>query len=188
LSPFTFFKWLAETSWSVRLHESHYAYPLVESVHVWGMSVFFGLALLFDLRLLGWTMRRVPVSEMSRRLLPWTVIAFVVMVASGLLLLFAIPLRTYQNIFFRAKMLMLALAGLNVWIFNSKVYRRVQTWDVSAKPPRAARFAGALSIVLWVAIIISGRMIAYNWFDCDTQPPAIMSSLEGCRVTPGPGN
>jgi hypothetical protein len=152
------------------------------------MSVFFGLALLFDLRLLGWTMRRVPVSEMSRRLLPWTVAAFVVMVASGSLLLLAIPLRTYQNIFFRTKMVMLALAGVNVWIFNSRTYRRVEKWDLSVSPPRAARVAGALSIVLWIGFIISGRMIAYNWFDCDTRPSAIMRSIEGCRVTPGSGN
>jgi len=167
----------------VRLHESHYAYPLIESVHVWCMAAFFGLALLFDLRLLGWTMRRVPVSEMSRRLLPWTVVAFVVMVLSGSLLLFAIPLRTYQNIFFRTKMLMLALAGLNVWIFSSRVYRRVETWDLDALPPRAARVAGALSIALWIAVIVSGRMIAYNWFDCDTQPhSAIIRSLAGCTT------
>jgi hypothetical protein len=86
------------------------------------MAVFFGLALLFDLRLLGWTMRRVPVSEISRRILPWMVATFAVMVLSGSLLLFAIPLRTYQNIFFRAKMLALALAGLNIWIFHSKIY------------------------------------------------------------------
>lgn len=58
MSLLTFFKWLSETAWSVRLHESHYAYPLIESIHVWGMSVFFGLALLFDLRPLGWTTRR----------------------------------------------------------------------------------------------------------------------------------
>jgi hypothetical protein len=188
LSPLTFFHWLSETSWSVRLHESHYAYPLIESVHVWGMSVFFGLALLFDLRLLGWTMRRVPVSEMSRRLLPWTVLAFVVMVASGSLLVYAIPLRTYQNLFFRTKMILLALAGLNVWIFNSKVYRRIEAWDLAARPPRAARFAGGLSIVLWIGVIVSGRMIAYNWFDCDTNSPAIVQSLEGCRVPADSGN
>jgi hypothetical protein len=183
-----FFRWLSETTWSVRLHESHYAYPLIESVHVWAMSVFFGLALLFDLRLLGWTMRRVPASEMSRRLLPWTVVAFVVMVLSGSLLLFAIPLRTYQNIFFRAKMLTLALAGLNVWIFNSNVYQRVGTWDLDASPPRAARVAGALSIALWIVVIVSGRMIAYNWFDCDRQPrSAIIRTLAGCPA-PDSGN
>lgn len=182
------FEWLAQSSWSVRLHQSHYAYPLIESIHVWCMSVFFGLAMLFDLRLLGWTMRRVPVSEMSRRLLPWTVLAFALMVASGSLLLYAIPLRTYQNLFFRTKMLLLALAGLNVWIFNSKVYCRVGAWELARRPPRTARLAGGLSIVLWIGVIISGRMIAYNWFDCDTNPPPIVRSLEGCKVTPSSGN
>ena len=62
---------------------------------------------MFDLRLLGWTMRTLPVSEVSRRLLPWTVVGFVIMVMSGTLLFIAIPLRTYQNIFLRAKMVML---------------------------------------------------------------------------------
>ena len=67
-------------------------------------------------------------------------------------------------------MVMLLLAGLNVWIFHSGVYRRVATWDVASVPPRAARVAGALSLVLWICIVLSGRMIAYNWFDCDRQP------------------
>jgi hypothetical protein len=176
-----FFGWLADSSWSVNLHESRYAYPLIESIHVWALCVFIGLAVLFDLRLLGWTMRRVPVSEMSRRLLPWTVAGFAVMIVSGMLLFSAIPLRSYQNIFFRIKMLMLTLAGLNVWIFHSKVYRRVATWDLDAAPPRAARIAGALSLALWIGIIVSGRMIAYNWFDCDKQPqPAIVNFLTSC--------
>ena len=165
-----FFGRLGDSSWSVSLHESRYAYDLIESVHVWTLCLFFGLAVMFDLRLLGWTMRSVPVSEVSRRLLPWTVVGFVIMVISGTLLFLAIPLRSYQNIFFRAKMLMLTLAGLNVWIFHSGVYQRVASWDVASAPPRAARVAGALSLVLWVCIVLSGRMIAYNWFDCDRQP------------------
>jgi hypothetical protein len=111
------------------------------------------------------------------------------MVLSGSALLFAIPLRTYQNIFFRAKMLMLAIAGLNIWIFNSSVYRRVESWDLGSKPPRTARLAGALSIFLWVMVIISGRMIAYNWFDCDTHSGApLIRTLEGCPVTTAHGN
>ncbi len=86
------------------------------------MCLFFGLAVMFDLRLLGWTMRKVPVSEFARRLLPWTMAGFVIMVISGTLLFYAIPVRSYQNIFFRFKMILLLLAGLNVWIFHSRVY------------------------------------------------------------------
>jgi hypothetical protein len=176
-----FFSRLADSSWSVGLHESRYAYDLIESVHVWTLCLFFGLAVMFDLRLLGWTMRTVPVSEVARRLLPWTVVGFVSMVTSGTLLFLAIPLRSYQNIFFRTKMVMLLLAGLNVWIFHSGVYRRVATWDAASVPPRAARVAGALSLALWVCIVLSGRMIAYNWFDCDRQPQRpIVNFLTSC--------
>jgi len=180
-SLLAFFSRLGDSSWSVGLHESRYAYDLIESVHVWTLCLFFGLAVMFDLRLLGWTMRSVPVSEVARRLLPWTVAGFVVMVISGTLLFTAIPLRSYQNIFFRAKMIMLLVAGLNVWIFHSGIYRRVITWDAASVPPRAARVAGAVSLVLWVCIVLSGRMIAYNWFDCDHQPQRpIINFLTSC--------
>jgi hypothetical protein len=184
MSPLAFFGWLADSSWSVDLHESQYAYSIIESIHVWALSVFFGLVAMFDLRLLGWTMRKVPVSEVIRRLLPWTIAAFVIMVISGTLLFFAIPLRSYQNIFFRGKMLLLLLAGLNVWIFHARVFPKVATWDVEGVPPRAARVAGALSLVLWIGVVFSGRMIAYNWFDCDRQPQAaIINFLTSCEPT-----
>src|ERR1700716_3210480 len=138
-----FFEQLGESSWSVGLHESELAYSVIESFHVWALCLFFGTTVMFDLRLLGWTMRRVPVSEVVGRLLPWTIAGFVLMVISGSLLFFAIPLRSYQNIFFRGKMLLLLLAGLNVWIFHSRVYPKVAASDFVGVPPRAARVAGA---------------------------------------------
>jgi hypothetical protein len=184
MSLLTFFEWLADSPWSVELHESQYAYSIIESVHVWVMSVFFGLVVMFDLRLLNWTFRKVPVSEFNRRVLPWTITAFVIMVISGTLLFYAIPLRSYQNIFFRTKMLLLLLAGLNVWFFHTRIYPAVANWDVEASPPRAARVAGALSLVLWVCIVVAGRMIAYNWFDCDRQPQsALINFLTSCDAT-----
>jgi uncharacterized protein YacL len=184
MSPLDFFSQLADTSWSVELHESQYAYSILESVHVWTMAVFFGLVAMFDLRLLGLIMRTVPVSEVVRRLLPGTIVAFVIMVITGTLLFYAIPVRSYQNIFFRTKMIMLLLAGLNVWIFHSRVFPTVAKLDVDRMTPRAARVAGAVSIILWTSVIVSGRMIAYNWFDCDRQPqPAIINFLTSCVPT-----
>jgi hypothetical protein len=87
------------------------------------------------------------------------------MVVSGVLLFYAIPVRTYQNIFFRLKVLMLILAGLNAWVFHSTVYRRVAKWDVDPVTPKRAKLAGAVSLFLWAGIVTAGRMIAYNWFD-----------------------
>jgi hypothetical protein len=173
-------QWLAATEWSVALHESVYAYPIVESIHVWALCVFLGMAIMLDLRLVGLIMRDVPVSQVARRLLPWTVGGFAVMIASGILLFYAIPVRTYQNIFFRAKLVMLVLAGINAWVFHATIWRRVASWDRDAITPRAARFAGMASLVLWAGIVFAGRMIAYNWFDCAKHPPRVVYELAGC--------
>src|SRR5215471_4985095 len=143
-----FFEQLGDSPWSVALHESEIAYSLIESFHVWAMCLFFGMTVMFDLRLLGWTMRKVPVSEVIRRLQPWTILGFVLMVISGTILFYAIPVRSYQNLFFRAKMLMLLLAGLNIIIFHSRVFPSVAKWDADAVPPKVARVAGAVSLVL----------------------------------------
>jgi hypothetical protein len=184
MSLLAFFQRLADSPWSIGLHESQYAYPIVESIHVWGLCLFFGTVVMFDLRLLGWMMRSVPVSEVVGRLLPWTIAGFIIMVLSGSLLFFAIPVRSYQNIFFRGKMLLMLLAALNVWLFHSRIYPKVIAWDSSGVPPREARVAGAVSLVLWTGILFSGRMIAYNWFDCDRQPQlAIINFLTSCTAT-----
>jgi hypothetical protein len=169
MSLLGFCQWLEKTPWSVALHESLWVYPIVESLHVLTLSLFLGTAVMLDLRLLGLTMRRVPVSEAARQLLPWTAAGFALMVISGALLFYAIPVRTYLNIFFRIKVVMLILSGLNVWCFHSTVYRRVAEWDLDPVPPRGARVAAALSLLLWAGIVVAGRMIAYNWFD----PPGV---------------
>ena len=180
-SLLAFFSRLGDSSWSVGLHESRYAYDLIESVHVWTLCLFFGLAVMFDLRLLGWTMRSVPVSEVARRLLPWTVVGFVFMVISGTLLFTAIPVRSYQNIFFRTKMVMLLLAGLNVGNVHSRVHRPVAMCNVTNVAPSSAGVAGAFPFVLWLCIVLAGRMIAYNWFDCDRQPQRpIINFMTSC--------
>jgi len=188
MSLLGFAKWLADTPWSIALHESLYGYPIVESIHVWALCLFVGMAIVLDLRLTGLSFTKIPVSEVARRILPWTTFGFVVMVISGVLLFYAIPVRSYQNIFFRVKLVLLVIAGLNVWIFNSGVYLRIQAWDRDPIPPARARFAGFASLALWVLIIFCGRMIAYNWFDCDKQPqPHVINTLAGCELeTPAP--
>jgi hypothetical protein len=87
------------------------------------------------------------------------------MAISGALLFYAIPVRTYENIFFRIKAAMLLLAGLNALVFHSSIWLKVHEWDVDLHPPRRARLAGALSLTFWAVIVVCGRMIAYGWFD-----------------------
>jgi hypothetical protein len=174
---------LAETPWSVALHESLWVWPLLESSHVLTLALFAGSAMLFDLRLTGRVLGTVPAETVMERLLPWTRVGFAIMLATGLLLFYATPVRNFQNIFFRAKMALMLLAGLNVWLFHRGIYRQVHDWGDARMPPRAAQFAGYASLVLWAGIIISGRLIAYNWFDCDIQPqPDFINWAAGCIV------
>jgi hypothetical protein len=164
-SLYRFVVWLDKTSWSVALHQSIWVYPIIESVHVLTLCLFLGLALMLDLRLVGVSLKRIPVTEVANRLLPWTVLGFIVMVTTGVLLFYGIPLRTYRNIFFRLKIAMLILAGLNVWYFHTGIYKKVAVWDMDERPPAKARMAGSVSLALWAGIVVGGRFIAYNWFD-----------------------
>jgi hypothetical protein len=163
---FRFFEWLGNTSWSIALHESRYVFLLVLMIHVLTLSVFVGTAAMIDLRLLGKTMTRVPVSQVVTRLLPWSEAGFLVMVITGALLFYAAPVARYENVFFRLKMAALLIAVMNVWVFRRTIYRRVDDWDLDPVPPRSVRMVGSLSLILLAIIITAGRMMAYQdyWF------------------------
>ena len=176
-----FLEWLATTPGSIALHESLHAYQIVSTIHVVTLSLFVGTAVMLDLRLLGGMLPGVPVSEVAGRLRPWTMAGFLLMVLSGALLFYANPVPRYQDLFFRAKMVLLVLAAVNAWVFHARVCRNIAEWDGDPVPPRAVRRTGGAALVVWGALIVSGRMIAYDWFDCDRQPqPAIVNVLAGC--------
>ena len=168
------------------LLESLYMWNWVESVHVLSIALFVGTAIMMDLRLVGLAFKGVPASEFTGRMLPWTRVGFFISVATGLVIFYSNPLRYWHNVFFRVKLVMLVLAGLNVWFFHSRIHKRVSEWDVEPVPPRAAKVAGVVSILAWAMVVVTGRMIAYNWFDCDLQPqPDWVNWLASCALETG---
>ena len=177
----SFLEWLGQTPWSIALLESQYVWPFVESTHVLTLAVFMGTAAVNDLRLLGLGYRRIPAGEVTTQLLRITRLAFGAMVLTGLLIFYSNPVHYYHNIFFRIKAILLLIAGVNIALFHGRIHRSVAEWQHAARPPRAARLAGAVSLVAWAGIIICGRLIAYNWFDCDTPPqPPLVNWAAGC--------
>ncbi|HEX4074339.1 MAG TPA: DUF6644 family protein [Candidatus Acidoferrales bacterium] len=156
-----FLQWLHDTQLSTTMRESIWAEPLVETIHVLTLTLFLGFAVLLDLRLLGVCMRRRKVSEVLQQLNPFLFAGFAIMIVSGLLLFSGDPPAFWGTTFFKAKMIFLVLAGLNVLIFNATIGRKVAEWDMAAKTPSAAKAAAIVSIVLWVAIVAAGRAIAY---------------------------
>lgn len=173
--------WLAATEGSIALHESLYMYPLVESMHVIAIMLFAGTIAMVDLRLLGRAFADTPVSEMTARILPWTVVGFAVMVVTGLLLFYAVPVRTWHSVWFRLKVLLLVTAAINVWVFHRRVKRDRARWDQETILPRGARISAAISLVVWAGVIVAGRMIAYDWADCGKPQPAWITWFAQCQ-------
>ena len=69
-----FILWLDTHEWSTAIHESFFVYPIIESTHVLTLCLFVGTLIMVDLRLLGLGLVNTPVSEVTRRVLPWTLI------------------------------------------------------------------------------------------------------------------
>jgi hypothetical protein len=92
---------------------------------------------------------------------PWLFGGFAVMLVTGLLLFSADPVAFYSTIFFKLKMIMLLLAGVNVLVFNKTLGQRMGEWDAAPTTPVGVKVTGLLSLVLWVSIVAAGRGIAY---------------------------
>ncbi len=161
----SFFEWVDTFESSIWLREAAYSYPLLLTAHVVTMCLFAGLIIMMDLRLVGWGNLRTPISQMQKRLFPWQMVGFVSNAISGFILVYSQPMRYYGKIFFWIKMGLVILAGVNAIYFHLTTYRSVAEWDNDRVLPSAARWAGALGLFLWVAVIIFGRLTPYNWLD-----------------------
>lgn len=175
-----FARWLDSFSSSTALHESLYMYGWIESTHVLTLTVFLGMLFIIDLRMLGLTFTGVPASTIADRLdLPMK-IGMTVMVISGFILYFAIPVRSTQSIWFRIKVVLMIGAIVNALIFRRKMQAAHGSWDNDPKAPKDLRVGAALSLGLWSGVVITGRTIAYDWYDCFQQLPYFMYWAAGC--------
>lgn len=173
-------RWLDAQSWSTQLHESYYMYAWVESTHVLTLMVFLGMLCVIDLRMLGLIFPSVPASTVAARLDRPMMIGFAVMVITGFVLYYAIPVRTTQSVWFRLKVVLLIAAGINAWLFRNRMRASVDRWDTDPKPPRNIRVGAMLSLLLWSGVVIAGRTIAYDWYDCNKPLPEFTYWIAGC--------
>lgn len=155
-------RWLEDTWWATAVRESGYVYPFVEGSHVMALALSVGAVLWFDLRLLGWTMRDDRVSDVFNQVRPWMFVGFAVMFVTGALLFAARATDAYESSYFRLKLALLVLGGVNIVLFHTTIDRHRDEWDADGRPPARARLAGGLSLALWFAIIAVGRIMAYN--------------------------
>ena len=139
------------------MRDGAWLYPIVETVHIVGFSVLVGAVAMFDLRLLGFG-RSLPVQALARHLLPWSWCALLLIVPSGLLMFSTHP-ELLDNRAFLLKLALIAAAGVNALVFHLGPWRAASRWP--AFPPPWARLHATLSLLLWVAVIACGRLLAY---------------------------
>jgi hypothetical protein len=156
--------WLEETSIALWVKESQYGFAIVVAVHILSLMLSVGMLVWFDLRLLGVSMLRIPVSRLYRRLMPWILTGFALMFCSGGILLAAYATAALGNIYFQLKVVAMLLAGVNAVLYHRYTERHIARWDEALRPPRAARAAGLISIVLWASVILAGRAMSYTIF------------------------
>jgi hypothetical protein len=141
------------------LRLSSYGYPLVNAGHIVGIALLFGAIVPLDLRLLGfWP--SVPVAALSRILVPVAITGLMLAVVTGSLL-FSVGAVKYAGLgIFQLKMLLVLAATGNALLLS-----RVPGWTGEAPEGPGSRwriaFAAGLSIALWLAVILCGRIVAY---------------------------
>jgi hypothetical protein len=149
-SPFA--EWCWNLPLSIAIRSAPWPFPVLEILHIAGLLLVFGTVLIVDLRLLGMVLRREPGGQVSGDLMRWAWPGFGVQVLTGPLLFIANSRKFYDSGFFRAKLVMLAVAIA----FHFIVVRRI---SASVEAGGRARLAGAVSLALWAAVIVSGLSI-----------------------------
>jgi hypothetical protein len=182
----TFLASLESSALAARIRDSLYIFPLIESTHVLALAMVFGTIAIVDFRLLGIASSRRPFSRIASDTLKWTWMAFLVTAATGALMFITNAGVYYHNFFFRTKMLMLVLAGINMLFFELTAGRTVQRWDKAPAAPLMGRATALLSLAIWITVIFLGRWIGFTTTRATVAPPPPTINLED--LFPGESN
>ena len=166
MSLLSFALWIQSTTFFTELRLSSYVYPIVLTGHIVGIAVFGGAVLVTDLRLLGWALQKYPIAAIAEQLRPLKRAGFVLVAICGLLMLGSKAEEYYFNVFFRWKLIFLALVAVHALVFRGSVYGKLEEIDQAPHIPARAKAAAWLSLTLWIGLIIMGRAIGF------VEPPA----------------
>ena len=151
--------WLEQSVLAHTIRQWLWLYPTIESLHLLGLALLFGSIVMFDLRLLGFS-RQLWITDMAQHLLPWSYLGFAIAATTGFLLFTVDANQLAANPAFRLKLLLLTATGINAALFHFH-YRSVRLWNRGVVTPWAVRAIAAVSLLLWVGVIVCGRLIAY---------------------------
>src|ERR1051325_6378929 len=114
-----FFQWCDSTWLAETIRDSRLYFPIIETFHLFALTILLGAVIVLDLRLCGLIMRKQPVRQVAEDLSPWAFWSLVIILGSGLLLFLSEALKCYASKPFQVKMLFLFPA----LIFHYTIYR-----------------------------------------------------------------
>lgn len=151
-----FFEWCESTGLGLMIRESVWVFPVIEAVHLLGLSLLGGALLIVDLRLLGAGLTHTPAALLARQVRPWLIAGVVLMVATGVPLFLSEAVKCYYSQAFWVKILTLPLAV----VFTFAVRQRIAEAEATSR--RTAALTGAASIALWFVVAAGGRWIGFS--------------------------
>lgn len=166
-----FLKSLEASGLATRIRDGLWLFPLIESIHVVGLALVFGTIAIIDLRLLGIASTQRSFQRMASDILKWTWAAFALTALTGTLMFITNAQVYYHNFFFRTKMLLLVLSGINILVFELTAGRTIHRWDKSRSAPTVGKAVAALSLAIWISVILMGRLIGFTTRPGVTAPP-----------------
>jgi hypothetical protein len=156
---------------ATRIRDSVFLFPMIESTHVIGLALVFGTIAVIDLRLLGIASTHRSFKRMWSDILKWTWGAFALTALTGSLMFTTNASVYYHNFYFRTKMLLLVLTGINMLFFELTAGRTIHGWDQAPSAPRAGKAVAVLSLAMWIGIICMGRLIGFTTTRAAVAPP-----------------
>ena len=154
---------LRQSPIGVFVSQNELAFPIIESIHVIGVALVFGTISIVDLRLLGIAGTTRSLKDKMRDLLPWTWLGFALAVTTGVLMFLSNAPSYWANTPFKLKLIALALAGVNMLVFELLTARSIGNWDANPRDlPVSARVAGLLSLTFWIGVVVLGRWIGFT--------------------------
>lgn len=155
----SFANWLEATKLSWFVNNTAWVWATCETLHFIGMALLIGCVGMLDLRMLG-VGKRLPARPLHR-LIPYGIAGFVINMVTGVMFFVGIPRQYMYNTAFIAKMALIVIAGVNVLVFYTTVYRAAEGLGPGDDAPLKAKVAAAVSITAWFGVMYFGRMLPF---------------------------
>ena len=139
------------------IRDSQYGMPLVQSVHLTGLTMLLATVLVLNLRLARVAMTESSLDWLAQQLKPWLLAGLWVVILSGVLIFIATPAKYLASNPFRVKMAVLALAML----WHYLVVRRLAAPGYAPRSRTVGIVVAGLSLTLWFTVGWAGRAIAF---------------------------